>query len=374
MHRSGAACSTRSRSARRSATRPSAGWSPGCSARRSSSPRCTIRAQQGRPPSTIAERLIDEGELYGDEVDRAARRRPGCASPRSTCWTRRHGPRSDPAALPRRPPVGGPERERERLIELPPEPTLERRAAERAGRRRAEPLARSATASASSLGALRRRRVVAAVAVRRCCSATSPQRRRRASGWRPTGRPGSRPTSDPTRRRGRDRRPRRRASTAQRRQQLVDVERATLDPDAPARPWSLRSRRGGDDPHLSTATACCTPSTGSGTTARSRRQAVAAAPRAGAPRGARARALHVPLPHGRRRGGRAAARRPCRPGRAPSRPTTPTPSPELQAVFYRPGDLKPQLRVAARPDARRRGARAPETTGPRSRQRPRRRR
>ena len=53
----------------------------------------------------VADRLMRAGELYGDDVMRCSTT-PGSRSPRSTSSTRTHGPRSDPAALPRRPPLG----------------------------------------------------------------------------------------------------------------------------------------------------------------------------------------------------------------------------------------------------------------------------
>ena len=75
------------------------------------------------------------------------------------------------------------------------------------------------------------------------------------------------------------------------------------------------------------------------------------APPAAAPRGARARALHVPLPRGRRPGRRAAAaaKAPEKPkkahatARGPTADETPT-----QALFFRPGDLEPQLDIPLR--------------------------
>ena len=103
-------------------------------------------------------------------------------------------------------------------------------------------------------------------------------------------------------------------------------------------------------------------STGSGRTARSWAEGIRGAPEAGPARGARTRALHVPLPAGRRAGRDAACRHRRRPrtGQTPPRhaPQTAAHGARMlgqggrrelasgrSAIFYRPGDLKPQLQV-----------------------------
>ena len=191
-----------------------------CSARRSSSP--TTRSALNREGTEhVADRLIAAGELYGDDVDRPARRRAGCASPRSTSWTRRHGPRSDPAALARRPARRATPRRSASA------PASARRAAAPSGRgaaRRAptarvgrtrppRPPAERRSPYRSRFGfvlgrADRRRRRRAGGRRRRLRRHRRRQRRRREdwSAWKPD-------TDDGRRRRARDRRPRRRAST-----------------------------------------------------------------------------------------------------------------------------------------------------------------
>ena len=225
----------------------------------------------------------------------AARRRARCASPRSTCWTRPHGRRSDPAALARR-------RARRRdadgasASERRPSPPPAARRGRRAGRRRAEPSRVPRRASGSCTGALARRRSSRP----RCVLVDRARQRRRRRGTDADCRElvdlAARRTATRSTGAARDRR---RTSGASTGSTTAPARRRSSGPladrDVPLE-VALRRRGRRHRPHQR-HTACSYTLNGSGPNGSiTRRQADHAAPPAAAPRGARARAVLVPLP------------------------------------------------------------------------------
>ena len=139
MHRSGGGDDGRRPDAGRG-QRPgaSAGSSPACSARPTWSP-TTRSAPTRQGTEHVADVLVAKREIYGDDVVDAARRGRARASPRSTCSTRSHGRRSDPAALARRAPGA-------RLVREAASARASGAAASRSSRPRREPRAPRAAA------------------------------------------------------------------------------------------------------------------------------------------------------------------------------------------------------------------------------------
>ena len=256
------------------------------------------RAHNREGTEHVADAAGRRGRALRRRRDRAARRARGCASPRSTCWTRRHGPRSDPPALP----AGRPARrtaERERASSRAAARAAERRAGRASRPPPLGPSPPSAPASASSRRAARRR---SRGRGGRCAVAA---RDVSASGVRgdealadATGRPGSRPTPTPSRRRGRRSPSTSGASTGSTTASSSSAVRGgpLAVSDVPLA-VALRTAPTAAIHNYIAGTALLYTLNGLGPgRLDQRRQAVEGAPPAAAPRGARARALHVPLP------------------------------------------------------------------------------